>query len=179
MTARSSRWGPIPSLLLLTPLFVGLPWLAYWNHSNLPTPITKPFNSAGLPQISEGNILGIAKYLSEGIGYRTVGTKEHAIADAWLLEQVNEFKEACDSVVLTTGRRLECEVWRQEGDGSHRFDMMGKRLYKTYANLSNIIVRISDGTEEGKQHALLVNSHLDSTLRVPELPMTVCQWVLC
>ncbi|KAH6874322.1 hypothetical protein BKA70DRAFT_1350465 [Coprinopsis sp. MPI-PUGE-AT-0042] len=167
MTARSSRWGPIPSLLLLTPLFVGLPWLAYWNHSNLPTPITKPFNSAGLPQISEGNILGIAKYLSEGIGYRTVGTKEHAIADAWLLEQVNEFKEACDSVVLTTGRRLECEVWRQEGDGSHRFDMMGKRLYKTYANLSNIIVRISDGTEEGKQHALLVNSHLDSTLPSP------------
>jgi Zn-dependent M28 family amino/carboxypeptidase len=48
-----------------------------------------------------------------------------------------------------------------------RFDMMGKRLYKTYANLSNIIVRISDGTEEGKEHALLVNSHLDSTLPSP------------
>jgi Zn-dependent M28 family amino/carboxypeptidase len=45
--------------------------------------------------------------------------------------------------------------------------MMGKRLYKTYVNLSNIIVRISDGTEEGKKHALLVNSHLDSTLPSP------------
>jgi Zn-dependent M28 family amino/carboxypeptidase len=45
--------------------------------------------------------------------------------------------------------------------------MMGKRLYKTYNNLSNIIVRISDGTEEGKEHALLVNAHLDSTLPSP------------
>jgi Zn-dependent M28 family amino/carboxypeptidase len=44
---------------------------------------------------------------------------------------------------------------------------MGKRLYKTYVNLSNIIVRISDGTEEGKEHAVLVNSHLDSTLPSP------------
>jgi len=45
--------------------------------------------------------------------------------------------------------------------------MMGKRLYKTYRDLSNIIVRISDGTPEGKEHAVLVNSHLDSTLPSP------------
>jgi Zn-dependent M28 family amino/carboxypeptidase len=44
---------------------------------------------------------------------------------------------------------------------------MGKRLYKTYVNLSNIIVRISDGTDQGKEHALLVNAHLDSTLPSP------------
>lgn len=48
-----------------------------------------------------------------------------------------------------------------------RFDMMGKRLYKTYVNLSNIIVRISDGTPEGKEHAVLINAHLDSTLPSP------------
>lgn len=44
---------------------------------------------------------------------------------------------------------------------------MGKRLYKTYRDLSNIIVRVSNGTEEGKEHAVLVNSHLDSTLPSP------------
>lgn len=44
---------------------------------------------------------------------------------------------------------------------------MGKRLYKTYVKLSNIIIRLSDGTEEGKEHAVLVNSHLDSTLPSP------------
>ena len=45
--------------------------------------------------------------------------------------------------------------------------MMGRRLYKTYVNLTNIVVRLSDGTEEGKKDAVLVNSHVDSTLPSP------------
>ena len=45
--------------------------------------------------------------------------------------------------------------------------MMGKRLYKTYANLTNIVIRVSDGTSEGKKHAVLVSAHLDSTLPSP------------
>ena len=45
--------------------------------------------------------------------------------------------------------------------------MMNKRLYKTYVNLTNIVVRISNGTVEGKEHAVLMNSHLDSTLPSP------------
>ena len=45
--------------------------------------------------------------------------------------------------------------------------MMNKRLYKTYVKLSNIVMRISNGTSEGKEHAILVNSHLDSTLPSP------------
>jgi Zn-dependent M28 family amino/carboxypeptidase len=48
-----------------------------------------------------------------------------------------------------------------------RFDMMGKRLYKTYVDLTNIVIRISDGTPAGKEHAILVNSHVDSTLPSP------------
>src|SRR5260370_9329307 len=50
---------------------------------------------------------------------------------------------------------------------SPRFDMTGKRLYKTYANLPNIVIRVSDGTPEGKNRAVLVSAHLDSTLPVP------------
>ena len=50
---------------------------------------------------------------------------------------------------------------------SSSFDMMGKRLYKTYVDLTNIIVRVSNGTPEGKAHAVLVNAHLDSTLPSP------------
>ena len=102
-----------------------------------------------------------------------------------MVEAAEQVKRNCERIVLLTGRKLECEVWRQEGSGNHRcgtfkfpfrrilsyfddrFDMMGKRLYKTYVKLSNIIVRISDGTPEGKEHALLVNAHLDSTLPSP------------
>src|SRR5713226_1614479 len=45
--------------------------------------------------------------------------------------------------------------------------MIGKRLYKTYANLTSIVIRASDGTPEGKNHAVLVSAHLDSTLPSP------------
>ena len=34
-------------------------------------------------------------------------------------------------------------------------------------NLANTVIRISDGTPEGKEHAVLINSHLDSTLPSP------------
>jgi len=44
---------------------------------------------------------------------------------------------------------------------------MATRLYKTYVNLSNIILRISDGTERSKADTVLVNAHLDSTLPSP------------
>ena len=44
---------------------------------------------------------------------------------------------------------------------------MGHRVYKTYRGLSNIIVRVSNGTDASKEHAVLVNSHLDSTLPSP------------
>ncbi|KAF8624137.1 hypothetical protein AX17_007200 [Amanita inopinata Kibby_2008] len=167
---KGHRWGPLKSLLALSPVLVGAPLLAYWHHAHLPIPkteLTDPLTR--LPQISESNILNVSRYLSEDIGYRTVGTYEHALGDAWLYDRMLEMKGECERIVERMGgrRKLECEVWRQQGSGSHRFDMMGKRLYKTYVNLTNIIVRVSNGTPSGKEHAILVNSHLDSTLPSP------------
>lgn len=135
---------------------------------------------------SESRILAVAEHLSSTIGFRTVGTKEHAEGDAWMLDQVQKIQKECERIVQTVhvGRHLECEAWRQEGSGKHRFapglcrcygsylfiyyftfrfDIMGHRLYKTYVALSNIIVRVSNGTAAGKEHALLINSHIDST----------------
>ncbi|KAF8325029.1 hypothetical protein F5887DRAFT_1065471 [Amanita rubescens] len=166
------RWGPLKSLLALSPVLIGAPLLAIWHHKSDTDPLTH------LPQISETRILDVARYLSEDIGYRTVGTYEHALADKWFYDQVLVFQKECEKMIEAVsdsgkggmgpgGRKLQCEVWRQQGSGSHRFDMMGKRLYKTYVNLTNIIVRISNGTPQGKEHALLLNSHLDSTLPSP------------
>ncbi|CAL1714519.1 unnamed protein product [Somion occarium] len=165
----SSRWGPVRSLLVLAPLFVLGPFLAYKSQYALPEPVIDLVNNdTSLPQISEAQILSHAKYLSEDIGYRTVGTLEHALGDLWVHMHALELQSKCEEVVKASpGRKLECEVWRQVGDGNHRFDIMGKRLYKTYKGLTNIIVRISDGTPEGKENAVLVNSHVDSTLPSP------------
>ncbi|KAG1897160.1 uncharacterized protein F5891DRAFT_1050672 [Suillus fuscotomentosus] len=166
---RTRQWGPAQSLLALVPLLIGLPWLALKHQYSLPTPIVDQYNpTTSLPQLSEATILQYAKYLSEDIGYRTPGTREHALADAWMTEKAYQLKEECERVVAAQpGRKLQCEVWRQEGSGSHRFDMMAARLYKHYVNLSNIIIRLSDGTDQGKVDAVLVNSHLDSTLPSP------------
>ncbi|KAG2046912.1 hypothetical protein BDR06DRAFT_964563 [Suillus hirtellus] len=166
---RTRQWGPAQSLLALVPLLIGLPWLALKHQYSLPTPIVDQYDpTTSLPQLSEATILQYAKYLSEDIGYRTPGTREHALADAWMTEKAYQLKEECERVVAAQpGRKLQCEVWRQEGSGSHRFDMMAARLYKHYVNLSNIIIRLSDGTDQGKVDAVLVNSHLDSTLPSP------------
>ncbi|KAH7098555.1 hypothetical protein BKA62DRAFT_712707 [Auriculariales sp. MPI-PUGE-AT-0066] len=115
--------------------------------------------ASGLPQISEARILEVAKTL-ETIGYRSVGTREHALADAWALKQVEELAASCPP-------HLQCETWRQVGDGTHRFDMMGKVVWKSYHGLTNIILRVSSGTPTGKANAVLVNCHLDSTLPSP------------
>ncbi|KAF7431225.1 hypothetical protein PC9H_006946 [Pleurotus ostreatus] len=167
--AATAQWGPLRSLLTIFPVLLGSMLLALKHHYNLPTPIHDLHDPlTNLPQISETRILSYAQHLSEDIGYRTVGTYEHALADEWMWQQANRMKELCEQVVREEGhRKLECEVWRQQGSGSHRFDMMAKRLYKTYVNLTNIVVRVSDGTPEGKEHAVLVNSHLDSTLPSP------------
>ncbi|OSX64019.1 hypothetical protein POSPLADRAFT_1065412 [Postia placenta MAD-698-R-SB12] len=164
-----SRWGPVRSLLCLAPLLLGVPFLAYKVNYGLPEPIVDPVNpSTGLPQLSEARVLAHAKYLSEDIGFRTVGTREHALGDEWMIKQAELIRLQCeDAVRARPGRKLQCEVWHQQGSGSHRFDMMGHRLYKTYVDLTNIVVRISDGTDAGKEHAVLVNAHVDSTLPSP------------
>ncbi|KAG0704570.1 hypothetical protein DFH29DRAFT_873615 [Suillus ampliporus] len=144
---RTQQWGPVQSLLALAPLLIGLPWLALKHQFSLPTLI-----------LSETTILEYAKCLSEDIGYRTPGTREHALADAWMTQKAYQLKEGCKRVVAAQpGRKLQCEVWTQEGSGRS----------SRYVNLSNIIIRLSDGTEQGKADAVLVNSHLDSTLPSP------------
>ncbi|KIO27275.1 hypothetical protein M407DRAFT_73396 [Tulasnella calospora MUT 4182] len=166
---RSSRLSPILSLLLLLPLFIYLPWQTTKHHFALPTPKTELYNvRTGLPQLSEKAILEHSRVLSEDIGFRTVGTREHALGDQYVHEQALRIQKECEDVVKKAPtRKLECEVWRQEGSGTHRFDMMGKPVFKVYENLSNIIIRISNGTPAGKAHALLLNAHVDSTVPSP------------
>jgi len=126
------------------------------------------------------------KYLSEDIGYRTVDTLEHALADKYMVAQAEEVKKNCEKVVadgkvegswnVRYGARKEVGATGVYNDASQscfaqpllqRFDIMGKHLYKTCVDLTNIVVRVSDGAPEGKGHVVLVNSHLDSTLASP------------
>jgi hypothetical protein len=98
-----------------------------------------------------------------------------------MVDTAHEVQRECQRLVeVDPERKLECE---QRGSGAHRcvsvliipnpilinryhagFDMIGKRLYKPYTDLTNIVVCVSDGTPAGKEYDVSENAHLDSIL---------------
>jgi Zn-dependent M28 family amino/carboxypeptidase len=62
---------------------------------------------------------------------------------------------------------VEIEVSVQKGNGHHLFNFMDKLVWKKYLGITNIVVRLSDGTPQSKENSILVNAHLDSTLPSP------------
>lgn len=113
---------------------------------------------------SEANAMLTMQYLSEDVGFRVVGTQQHIDAEVWLEEVLRRFE---GTHATGTNYSTQVEVFRQQSDGAHRFDILGFPVWKQYYGMSNLIVRISDGTEESKANSLLVNAHLDSTLPSP------------
>ena len=96
-----------------------------FGDKGLPTPQLGTFSVSGGPQISEKKILSDTKTLSETIGYRIVGTKEHTRGDDWGVMKARELMRTCDSVIARAKEdkrniRLECEWDRQQGSGTHR-----------------------------------------------------------
>ncbi|KAN0062740.1 hypothetical protein ACQY0O_004935 [Thecaphora frezii] len=139
---------------------------AYSPRSSTPSNTTDaPLSSL----FSEANAVSVMHHLSVGIGYRIVGTKQHVDAEDWLEEILRRYEGWHDTGSGEGGddSRTQVEVWKQIGDGAHRFDFMSNVVWKRYYSMSNLVVRISDGSDESKANALLLNAHLDSTLPSP------------
>ncbi|CAD6900594.1 unnamed protein product [Tilletia controversa] len=166
--------GGRPNSVLLLPVLVAfialLGHITLRLHYALPTPLTMADSAASEAKghgalFSEENAMTVLSKLVD-IGYRIVGTPEHVEAEDWLEKQVRKY-EGTHATGTGSGNQTQVEVWKQIGDGAHRFDFMSSVVWKRYHSMSNIIVRLSDGTNEGKEHAVLVNAHLDSTLPSP------------
>lgn len=128
---------PLTSLALLSPLLLLLPYISLRFHYHLPAPNADLIDPiTGAPLLSEVSILSDTRVLSEDIGFRTVGTREHMLGDEWWEKRARgvceDAEKAWDEIEKTGGgkRLWNCEVERQIGSGTHRFDIMGKRLYK-------------------------------------------------
>lgn len=137
-----------------------------------PIPGVVPANVAGEADkfhelFSEANAVGVMHHLSVDVGYRIVGTKEHVEAESWLEDVLRRYEGVHNTDKDGDGGKTEVEVWKQIGDGAHRFDFMSSTVWKRYYSMSNLVVRISDGSEESKSNSLLLNAHLDSTLPSP------------
>ncbi|KAM0755633.1 hypothetical protein T439DRAFT_320338 [Meredithblackwellia eburnea MCA 4105] len=167
-STRTRQWGFLSSVAVLLPFVVGAAYLSAHLHYSLPTPITTPFAPDGTPVFNEAKAMEYIRDLSTHADgspkYRIVGTEEMVETDRYLLAAVEKIKE---DVVLNMGDLHQIEVWHQVGTGTHLFDFMGKKVWKQYTNITNVVVRLSDGTPEGKKNAVLVNAHTDSTLPSP------------
>lgn len=150
----------LPLLLAWYALLAGI---THYLHYKLPTPVSVEKSAAvaaaGQPApFSEENARAVMTHLSQDIGYRIVGTKEHVDAEEWLWERVSAKAGWYPNAPAagrnsTRGERfagVHVEAWRQIDDGSHRFDFMSAIVQKKYYGMSNVIVRLSDGTDEGK-----------------------------
>jgi hypothetical protein len=171
------KWSLVAATLAVYTFVAGL---TLWSHYHLPAP--RSITTTGLNEpahFSEVKALEHISVLSEEIGYRIVGTKEHVQAEKWLESIVKQYEGWHTTVVGTSGEDAEAvnrtnalgdtevEIWTQIGNGAHRFDFMSSTVWKKYYDMSNVIVRISDGSDAGKEHAVLLNAHLDSTLPSP------------
>lgn len=151
--------------LFLTLLGVAI--LSYNRHFSLPEPLTALYDGDGLPQFSEAQALAYVKAMADDIGYRIVGTKSHVDSRDWLKLEVQRLIDELESDPLRR-EMYEVEVMNQVGAGSHRFDFMAKVVMKQYADIENVVVRISSRLNPtSKDNAILVNAHLDSTLPSP------------
>ncbi|GAA5994045.1 hypothetical protein JCM5350_000059 [Sporobolomyces pararoseus] len=183
-TSPSPRPPPlslISSLLILIPILSFLTYISVHLHYTLPTPRIEEWDlSSQTPLFSEQRamkyIKDLASYNDEQSTprYRIVGTKEMQKTDEYLLQAIEKIREEMvqQQLVQLTAKDgqevgMQLEVWYQIGDGSHLFDFMDKLVWKKYFGISNIIVRLSDGTPQTKANAILVNAHTDSTLPSP------------
>ncbi|WFD32583.1 hypothetical protein MSPP1_003631 [Malassezia sp. CBS 17886] len=117
---------------------------------------------------SEANGMLTIRHLAEDIGYRVVGTQQHIDAEDWLKGLLQRYTGWHDTGAASGATyRTEVELFTQMSDGSHRFDILGHAVWKQYYSMSNLIVRLSDGSEESKNNTLLINAHIDSTVPSP------------
>ncbi|KAL8286292.1 hypothetical protein RQP46_004780 [Phenoliferia psychrophenolica] len=167
--AGSRQWGFVASAAVLVPFLLATGFLSAHLHYTLPTPgsasyapdgVTPIFNEATAMQI----IQDLAVHPNGSPRYRIVGTEEMVETDRYVLNAAEKIKE---DVVLNMGDLHQIEIWHQVGTGTHLFDFMGKKVWKQYTNITNVVVRLSNGTPEGKANAVLVNAHTDSTLPSP------------
>lgn len=148
-------------------------WLSRTSKSSRTSASGSSVSSPRLPAWDQSRSSLIQRALFFFFGSK--GTKEHALGRNYVYSVVQSLEREC---ALVPG--LECEVrssfslsklgyrlsggigqvWWQVGAGAHRFHILDHDVLKTYTGLSNIILRISDGSEEAKESALLVSRSL-------------------
>lgn len=114
-------------LALLLLFNAALMSLSVWAHYHLPTPRPIDVATTSSPaHFSELAALEHIRVLSDQIGYRIVGTRQHVEAEKWLESVVAQYQgwhhtvDRPDNVTGDPRGDTQVEVWTQIGDGAHR-----------------------------------------------------------
>ncbi|TPX33126.1 hypothetical protein SmJEL517_g03957 [Synchytrium microbalum] len=146
----------------VTLVFVVSIVIALYRYNALPTPLDSPYDDAGRPQFSEGLARKIVSGLADEIGLRLTGSLGEKQAEDLILGKLDEYKQAS----IQAGGVPVFEISVQRARGSHEFYILQSPVLKIYENITNIVVRLSCGSECNK-NAVLLNSHFDTTLLTP------------
>ncbi|KAI9091535.1 hypothetical protein DFS34DRAFT_584447, partial [Phlyctochytrium arcticum] len=109
--------------------------------------------------------------LAHEIGLRVVGTHQEHMSRDMIVRKLKELQDQAERLgqhddIKEKGARPKLEVDVQVVDGSHRFEIMGQAVLKTYTNITNVVARLSCGPA-CDENAILLNSHFDSTIVSP------------
>eukprot|EP00894_Picocystis_sp_ML_P000196 jgi/Pico_ML_1/50713/g1873.t1 len=98
------------------------------------------------------------RVLADRIGTRVVGTKGYQDAITYLLDQAKELEQI-------GGDDFHVEVDLQVSSGSFPLKFLNKWITNTYANITNVVVKIApkEGTPKPGS-GVLVSSHFDTTV---------------
>lgn len=142
----------IPSALFVTRIYYRLPAVL-------------PASQVPANQFSEDRARHHLSAIVEGIGTRQGGSEACNRAKEYIL---NELKHIQNEKCTHPQGCATVEVDVQTSDrGSYFVDFMDHIITNTYSSVTNIVVRVSDGSAAGKQHAVLVNGHYDTGLASP------------
>eukprot|EP00842_Homolaphlyctis_polyrhiza_P005387 jgi/Hompol1/584/HPOL_005359-RA len=113
-------------------------------------------NQADL-HFSEESARATIGVLARDIGLRTTGTGREDQTYEFLLRRI----AAIQRMAATNPVAPIVDVQTQHAKGSHRFDFMGEPLIKVYSNITNVIVKVSCGSE-CDENVLMLNAHFDT-----------------
>jgi hypothetical protein len=122
--------------------------------------------TASTTEFSEERTKEHALHLSERIGIRFASTKANLRARDYILNYLLPLKQYADEQRRLHGAAAAplMEIELQNGTGGQIFEIMGIVLTNLYSEVPNIVVRLSDGTDESQRNAALVNAHFDTTV---------------
>ena len=150
----------LSGFLQVAVVYAFLVLVSYRLWHRLPDPLG---HDADHGVFSEARAMAHVRELADEIGGRQVGTNGVREAARYLLGNLRDIER----VARETRDDLDVEIAVDSVSGSYHLDLFLTPMYLTYANLENVMLKVTPKSAERSGSALLVNAHFDSAIASP------------